>query len=57
MQAVDLEGLKLDTVSLHRGRLICNLLRREGILLENSHFLIGLADVLLESYARRAPGA
>ena len=45
------EQIRQDILNLHRGRLICKLLRKEGILVENSHILLDLADSLLRSLA------
>jgi hypothetical protein len=33
--------------------MVCRLLREEGLLLENSHFLLRLAGELLRSYSSR----
>ena len=41
--------LRRDTLMLHRGSQICCLLRQEGILAENSHVVMHLADRLLRS--------
>ncbi len=35
---------------LRRGRLVCRLLKEEGILAKNSSVLLSLADILLDSY-------
>jgi hypothetical protein len=52
MQQSDPEKqIKQDTVNLYRGRLICALLRKEGILADNSHIVVGLAENLLRSLA------
>ena len=52
MQQSDVvEKVLQDTLKLHRERLICRLLRKEGILVENSHLILGLADTLLRSLA------
>ena len=45
------EQIRQVILDLHRGRLICRLLRKEGILVENSHILLDLADTLLHSLA------
>ena len=47
------EDVLEQVLNLHRGRLICHLLRQEGLLLENSHFLLRLAGELLRSYRCR----
>ncbi len=47
------EDIETQVLNLHRGRLICVLLRQEGLLLENSHLLLSLADELLLSYRYR----
>ncbi len=44
------EDVQEQALNLHRGRMICHLLRQEGLLLENSHFLLRLAGELLRSY-------
>jgi hypothetical protein len=43
-------------VALHRGRLICALLRKERLLAQNTRLVLQLADRLLESYAFRNYG-
>jgi hypothetical protein len=47
------EEVREKVLNLHRGTMICRLLRQEGLLLENSHFLIRLAGELLRSYRCR----
>jgi len=47
------EDVREQVLNLHRGTLICHLLRQEGLLLENSHFLLRLAGELLRSYRCR----
>ncbi len=42
-------SIKRDTTDLHRKRLICSLIRREGILEQNSRLVVALADSLLGS--------
>jgi hypothetical protein len=42
-------------LSLHRQTLICRFLRQEGILAENSHLLVDLADSLMRTYISRRP--
>lgn len=49
-----IEEIEQDTVKLHRGRLICALLRREGILSHNSHIVIHLAELLLKSLSHNS---
>jgi hypothetical protein len=52
MQQSDIiRRIRRDALDLHKGRLICRLLRKEGILGHNSHILLGLADTLLRSLA------
>ena len=41
-------------IELHQGRLLCALLRKEGLLSENTRLVLRLADRLLKSYADRA---
>jgi hypothetical protein len=41
--------IERDTTDLHRKRLICSLIRREGILVQNCRLVIALADSLLDS--------
>lgn len=54
MQRSDLtERIERDALSLRRRRLICELLRREGILAFNSRFVMDLADNLLKSLTHR----
>jgi hypothetical protein len=50
------ERIVEDILKLHRGRLICKLLRKEGILVQNSHILLGLADTILRSLAHHRVG-
>jgi hypothetical protein len=40
-------------VELNRGRLICELLRKEGLLPQNTRLVLRLAERLLRSYAYR----
>jgi hypothetical protein len=40
---------------LHRERLICVLIRQEGLLVKNSRLVIDLANTLLKSYTYRRP--
>lgn len=47
------EEIQEQALNLHRGVLICRLLRQEGLLIENSHFLLRLASELLRSYRYR----
>ena len=55
MQRSDaVEQIRRDTERLSRTRLVCTLLRQEGILSDNSHFVIHLADRLLKSLAHLA---
>jgi hypothetical protein len=52
MQRSDVtEQIRCDTEHLSRTRLVCALLRQEGILSDNSRFVIDLADRLLKSLA------
>jgi len=44
------EDVQEQILNLHRGTMMCQLLRQEGLLLENSHFLLRLASELLRSY-------
>jgi len=54
MRSPELEqDLREQVLNLHRGTMICRLLRQEGLLLENSHFLLRLASELLRSYRHR----
>jgi hypothetical protein len=46
------EQIEQDATSLRRCRLVCALLRREGILAHNPHVLMSLADSLLRSLTR-----
>jgi hypothetical protein len=48
------EDISEQVLNLHRGTMICHLLRQEGLLLENSHFLLRLASELLRSYRHRS---
>jgi len=43
-----------EALELHRGRLICRLLRKEGLLADNTSLVLRLADHLLRSYSYRA---
>jgi hypothetical protein len=43
--------IERDTIVLHRRRLICALIRREGILADNPHLVLSLADSLLDTLA------
>ncbi len=47
------EDVQEQILNLHRGTMMCQLLRQEGLLLENSHFLLRLASELLRSYRCR----
>ncbi len=47
------EDISEQALNLHRGTMICRLLRQEGLLLENTHFLLTLASELLRSYRFR----
>jgi hypothetical protein len=49
------EEIERQALCLYRERLICTLLRQEGILLPNSHLVLNLADRLLKSYSYRHP--
>ena len=42
-------------LELSRGRLICELLRKEGFLPQNTRFVLKLAECLLRSYTCRIP--
>jgi hypothetical protein len=42
-------------IELSRGRLICELLRKEGFLPQNTRFVLELAECLLRSYTYRIP--
>ena len=42
-------------LDLHRKRLVCGLLRKEGLLAGNTDLVIRLADRLLRSYSYRVP--
>ena len=50
-QSDPIRRIRQDALDLHKGRLICKLLRKEGILIHNSHILLGLAECLLRSLA------
>ena len=43
--------IERDTVVLHRKRLICALIRREGIIADNPYLVLALADSLLDTLA------
>lgn len=45
--------IRQQAVTLCRGRLICELLRREGLLADNARVVINLADNLLRTYTDR----
>ena len=48
------EKIGQQALDLHRGRLICKLLRKEGLLPDNTNLVLRLADRLLRSYSYRA---
>ncbi len=48
------EKLGQQALDLHRSRLICRLLRKEGLLSDNTGLVSRLADRLLKSYLYRA---
>jgi hypothetical protein len=48
------EKLGQQALDLHRSRLICKLLREEGLLSDNANLVSRLADRLLRSYLYRA---
>jgi hypothetical protein len=43
------EGLEVQARALARGSYILSFLRREGLLAENRHLVLGVADTLLKS--------
>jgi hypothetical protein len=49
-----IKEIQRDTINLHRGRLICALLRREGILYHNPRIVIDLAERLLKSLSHHS---
>ncbi len=42
------------TLDLHRRRLVCKLLRKQGLLSDNINLVLRFADHLLESYSYRS---
>jgi hypothetical protein len=47
------EEIDRQAIGLHRDRVICALLRKEGLLSHNSRLVLRLADRLLQSYSYR----
>lgn len=48
------EKIGQQALDLHRKRLVCRLLRKEGLLPDNTNLVLRFADHLLKSYSYRA---
>jgi hypothetical protein len=49
------EKIGEQVLDLHRKRLVCRLLREEGLLAANTDLVLRFADRLLRSYSYRVP--